>query len=173
MLLDEWRKFKGFAVLEYFLWNGEKIHIKGLARLLEISPNTAADVSSTLREGGILNREEAGNIALYGSSGNSTVAELKRMYILLRISKYAKSFVEENKNISSLILYGGTARGEYDRNSDVDLLAISQSKSPEPKGIRAMEAGLGREVKIEVLGLGELRKLADKKDTLYVKRSLN
>lgn len=154
--------------MEYFLWNGGKIHIKGLARQLKLSPNTAQIYLQLYEKEGLLTKEKVGNVILYGLSGNIVVAEFKKTYILLRLNKHIKAFLNDNKLISSLILYGSSAKGEYDKNSDIDLLVISQSKSIELKSIHSIEAELGREVKIEVLSLGEWRKLADKGDAFYL-----
>ena len=169
MLLDEWRKFKGFAVLEYFLWDGERVHIKGLARKLKLSPNTAQVYLQLYESEGVLTREKIGNLVLYSlSSDSSLVIELKRFYALFRMNRYIRDFINSNKDISSLILYGSVAKGEYDKKSDVDLLVISQTRNIELKGMKAMEIALNREVKIEVLSPGEMRRLADKQDNFYL-----
>ena len=79
-----------------------------------------------------------------------------------------RDFISDNKGIGSLILYGSVAKGEYDKNSDVDLLVVSQTRNIEFKSMKAMEIALDREVKVEVLSAGELRRLADKQDNFYI-----
>ncbi len=174
MLLDEWRKFKGFAVLEYFLWDGHRIHIKGLARKLKLSPRTAQIYLQMYEHEGILTSEKVGNLVLYGlSSSNYLTIELKRLYALFRMNAYIREFISSNKNLGSLILYGSVAKGEYDKKSDIDLLAVSQTRNIELKSMKDMEIALNREVKVEVLSAGELRRLADRKDNFYLSIAKN
>lgn len=168
MLLEEWRKFKGWAVLEFFLSEQRKIHLKGLAKELKISPRTAQTYLQLYEKEGILLRENIGNLTLYSLINNTVTYELRRAYILLRIRPYMAEFVTDNPTITSLLLYGSTARGDYDKSSDIDLLVISGTKSPNLKQIKAAEAEIGKELKLEILTLGELRKLAEKKDKFYL-----
>ncbi|MDE1828680.1 MAG: hypothetical protein KGH65_05975, partial [Candidatus Micrarchaeota archaeon] len=60
MLIKEWDKFKGWSVLEFFLTNYSKIHLKGLARKLGISPRTAQIYLGLYEKEGILQSERVG-----------------------------------------------------------------------------------------------------------------
>ncbi len=168
MLLEEWRKFKGWSVLEFFLREQQKIHVKGLARALRISPRTAQTYMQLYEKEGILLRENIGNLALYGMINGPLTYELRRAYIMLSIKQYADGFISDNPAITSLIMYGSSARGDYDRNSDIDLLVVSSTKAPNLRQIRLAETAMSKELKLEILTLGELRRLAEKKDKFYL-----
>jgi predicted nucleotidyltransferase len=167
MLLTEWQKFKGWAVLQFFLAKGERIHLKGLSRELKISPQTAQFYLRLYEQDQILEKEKIGNMALYKLATNFKTMELKRLYFLLIIEKYINSFVKENPEITSLLLYGSHADGTYDKNSDIDLLIISQNKNLNLGKLKSMEINLGKEVKTEVFSLGALRQLANKQNNFY------
>jgi predicted nucleotidyltransferase len=168
MLLDEWQKFKGWSVLEFFLREQRKIHLKGLAKELKISPRTAQTYLQLYEKEGILLKEIVGNLTLYSLIGSPLTYELKKTYLLLKIKRYLDGFVADNPSITSLIMYGSSVRGDYDKNSDIDLLAISGIKSLNLKRINMAEAAIGREIKIEILTLGEIRRLAEKQDPFYL-----
>lgn len=158
-MIKEWRKFKGWSVLEFFLQKGEKIHLKGLARRLNISPRTAQTYLYLYEKEGILYSENIGNIKLYGLTDNFITKELKRAYMLFIIKDTADSFIQNNKTMTSLAIYGSCADGSSDNKSDIDLIAISQKKDVDIKPLKQLESKINREVKIEIFSIGEWRKL--------------
>ena len=93
--------------------------------------------------------------------------ELKKAYLLLKISPCINKFVAGNPQLSNVTLYGSAARGEYDKDSDIDLLVISPSKKINLSEVSQLEKELGLEVKLEILTIGEWRRLAEKKDKFY------
>ncbi len=167
MILKEWRKFKGWAVIEFFLSDGRSTYLKELSRTLKISPRTAQIYLRLYEDGGLLEKEKTGNMLVYSLAANAITTELKKAYLLLKISPYIKVLLADNPQISSLTLYGSTAKGGYDRGSDIDLLAIATAKSLNLAGMGRLEKELGIEVKLEVTGAGEWRGLAMKRDKFY------
>lgn len=167
MLIKEWQKFKGWTVLEFFLRENRKIHLKALSRELKISPRTAQTYLNLYTKEQILERERVGNILLYSLASNYLVHELKRLYFSILIRHYINEIVKTNQSISSLILYGSHATGEYDVHSDVDIIAISQDKELDLKPIKELEGALGKEVKIEVIKFSKWRELKEKSDPFY------
>ncbi len=167
MILKEWRKFKGWAVLEYFLFKGGRTYLKELSRALAISPRTAQIYLQLYEREGLLEKEKAGNAIFYSLAANAMTKELKRTYLLLRISPCISKFVSGNPQLSNVTLYGSAARGEYDKDSDIDLLVISPSKKINLSEVSQLEKELGLEVKLEILTIGEWRRLAEKKDKFY------
>lgn len=167
MILKEWQKFKGWAVLEYFLSQQKRIHLKGLAKELKISPRTAQIYLQLYEKDGLLDMESIGNLKLYSLADSPLTRELRRAYLLLKITAPINGFVKENRSVTGVILYGSAAKGEYDSSSDIDLLVISDKKELNLKMIKGLETDIGKEVRIDVLGLGELRRLADKQDSFY------
>jgi predicted nucleotidyltransferase len=167
MILREWRKFKGWAVLEAFLLDGRRTYLKELSRTLAISPRTAQTYLKLYEMEGVLEKEKIGNTIVYTLESNAITKELKKTYLLLRIAPYIKRFLSDNPQIVSLALYGSAARGEYDVHSDIDLLAISASRAVGLSEINRLEKELGMEVRLEIVSVGEWRRLAAKKDSFY------
>lgn len=163
MISKEWKKFKGWLVLEFFLKTNKEVHIKELARRLKISPQTANYYLKFYKKENILEERKKGNLLLYSLLDNSLTRQLKIFYILDVLSSFAKKFSVENK-ITSLVLYGSHASGTYDENSDIDLLVISQQKKFNLDEVKKIERKIKKEVKIVVLSLGEWRNLKRKKD---------
>jgi hypothetical protein len=164
MITKEWRKFKGWGVLEFFLKTGKEIYVKEIARKLKISPQTANYYLKFYKQVGILKERKKGNLLLYSLIDNCLTRQLKIFYILDVLYPLILKFYKEN-DIISVVLYGSHASGTYDRNSDIDLLIISQKKILNMDGIRRLEKKIGKEVKIHVFSLGEWRSLKRKKDS--------
>lgn len=168
MLLESWRKFKGWKVIEFFLKEQEKIHVKGLARRLKISPRTAQTYLKIYYNEGILEKEAIGNMLFYRLNNTFVTLELKKAYFLMLIHNDIENFIKDNPNISSLILYGSHADGSYDKSSDVDLLIISQTKKLDNKNLRSLEEKVGKEVTTETFSIGETRKMSREGNNFYL-----
>lgn len=172
MITDEWRKFKGWVVLEFFL-NGNRAYIKELSRLLRVSPQTAQRYLRLYEKEDVLKKEDIGNASLYVLADTPLTRELKRNYLLMKIFPKVSGIVERNPNIACLALYGSAASGEYDQSSDIDLLAISGPNKLDLSSIKDIEGLLGREVHVEVMSLGRWRSLGEKRDAFYLSVSKN
>ncbi len=172
MIIDEWHKFKGWTVLEFFL-NGNRAYIKELSRLLRVSPQTAQRYSRFYESEGVLDKESVGNASLYALADTPLTRELKRAYLLMKIFPKVSGIAEKNAGLTGLALYGSAASGEYDKSSDIDLLAISGSPKLDLGGIKDIERLLGREVHIEIMSIGRWRSLGEKKDAFYLSVSKN
>ncbi len=163
MIIEEWRKFRGWKVLEFFLKEGEEIYVKGLSKRLKISPQTSNYYLKFYKKAGILKERREGNLLLYSLSDNVLTRQLKIFYILDVILPYILKFAEEN-NVISIALYGSHASGTYDRHSDIDLLIISQQKNPKLTTLKRLERKIRKEVKIHIFTMGEWRSLKRKRD---------
>jgi predicted nucleotidyltransferase len=164
-MLGQWRKFKGWVVLEFFLKNNERIHVKGLSKNLKISPRTAQTYLQLYEKNKILKKEKVGNIVLYSLNENPIAFELKKFYSVINFLPLINEFVEKNPEINVVALYGSHATGKDDRKSDVDLLVISQSKKLNLEPMKKMERSFGKEVKIQVFSIGEWKNLLNKNDS--------
>jgi len=163
MIIEEWRKFRGWLVLEFFLKTGKEVHVKKLARELKISPQTASYYLKFYKKVGILKERKEGNLLLYSLANSPLIRYLKIFYILDVLHPFVLNFFRENE-ITSLALYGSHASGVYDKNSDIDLLVISQQKSLKLDELKKLEREVGKEVRIQVFSIGEWRRLRRKKD---------
>ena len=163
MITEEWKKFKGWMVLEYFLKTTRKIHIKALAKKLKISPYTANYYLKFYKKAHLLNEQKEGNLLFYFLVDNCLTRQLKIFYFLDLIFPHVLKFSKKN-NVTSLVLYGSHASGTYDSTSDIDLLIISQQKKINFDELKKIEKETGKEIKIQVFSLGEWRSLKRKKD---------
>ena len=161
MITEEWRKFRGWRVLEFFLKTGKEIHVKKLARELNISPQTATYYLKFYKRAGILKERKEANLLLYSLEDNALTKQLKIFYILDQIYPFIFKFANKN-NITSVALYGSHASGAFDENSDIDLLLISQKKILNLSELKRLERKMGKEVKIQTFSLGEWRNLKRK-----------
>jgi predicted nucleotidyltransferase len=164
MLTEEWKKFKGWLTLEFFLRTNGKIHVRGLAKNLKISPRTAQLYLQLYEKSKILKKEKVGNIILYSLSENPLVFEFKKLYSLINFMPYVEKFTERNPEINTVALYGSHASGRDDNKSDMDLLIISQTKKLDLEPIRDLEKKSLKEVKIQIFSIGEWKNLVTKND---------
>ncbi len=163
MIIEEWRKFRGWKLLEFFLKTGNEIHLKEIARKLKISPQTANYYLKFYSKAGILRERKKANLLLYSLLDNALTRQLKVFYILDTIYPFILKFDNEN-NVTSIILYGSHALGTYDESSDIDLLIICQQKKLGLTELKKIERKTGKEVKIQIFTLGEWRNLKRKND---------
>jgi len=167
-MLSEWRKFKGWSILEFFLSNpNTKIHIKGLARKLNISPQTSNRYLRLYEAEKFLKSESMGNLVQFCLNNQyPLIKELKRLYfnLLLHDSNFINNFIQHNPSIVNLFLYGSHASGGYSEKSDIDLLAISQNKEIDLSVVKELEKQLHKEAQVSVYTIGEWRKLIKKDD---------
>jgi len=165
MMIEEWEKFKGWLTLEYFLQTNGKIHIKGLAKNLKISPRTAQFYLQLYEKSKILKKEKVGNIILYNLNENPLVFEFKKIYSLINFMPCIENFAEKNPEINIIALYGSHAIGKDDNKSDIDLLIISQTKKLNLEPMKELEKKSMKEVKIQIFSIGEWRNLVNKNDS--------
>ena len=99
-MLQEFRKFKGWVVLEFFLAHpNTKIHLKKLVRTLGISPRTALTYLRTLKKDKILREEKVGNMTIFSLNNELyPVKALKRAHFLLTLNElgFPDVFLKEN-----------------------------------------------------------------------------
>ncbi len=104
-MLSEWRKFKGWCVLEFFLSKPEnKIHIKRLARELNISPQTSNRYLRLYEAEGLLISETAGNVVqFYLDNEHPLVKDLKRLYFDMQLheGKSMKEALQSDFNVKN------------------------------------------------------------------------
>ncbi len=168
-MLKEWRKFKGWETLEFFLKNpNSKIHIKGLARTLKISPQTSERYLNLYKKQGILKEEKVANSRLFSLNNEDfLVKELKKTWFLLTLkqSGFIKKLLEKNKDITTLAVYGAYASGEFTEHSDIDVLVVTQQKKVDMDAFRKLEEDADKKVDVTKLTLGEWRNLVKKGDS--------
>lgn len=159
-MFSDWKKFKGWLVLEYFLHNpSASIHVRGLARKLGISPLTSNTYLHAYSKIGLLSKNRKGNASFYSLVVSPLSNSLKKTLALSDLWRacFVEKVLNENPQATSIILYGSMASGEFDEKSDYDLLVFSKNKAFPTRAVNA----LGREVNLKILTLEEWLRLSN------------
>lgn len=172
-MIREWGKFRGWTVLEHFLLcPNSKIHINELGRALKIAPSTARIFCNGYHVDGLLNKTGTGNIhQFFLNESDARVQALKKFMgpYLVSDSIYLNPFLEKNRNVLSVSIYGSFATGEYGDKSDLDILALkSDDRKLETDGLAKIELRLGREVGVTGISLAKWREMERKKDNFFL-----
>jgi len=167
-MLFGWSKFKGWAILEFFLSGSLRIHANGLAKRLKISVSTAQHYLVGYEKQGILEKKKTANIILYSLRETPLALELKKAFFLSGFLPFAEQFNKQNPFVTTLALFGSHAKGTFDEKSDIDLIAISQEKKIMLDSLKGMEGKTGKEAKIQVFSLQEWRALVKKNDSFAI-----
>lgn len=132
-------------ILEVFLKDPFKeIHLREIARLSKVSLN---NVDSSLRlfvKDDMFKRREVSNMVFFKPNlENEALLKIfeylelekkkefydKNKKIVRLLQKYTQDIVElTNKKIQLVILFGSVSRGEWTKNSDIDILAVVSGK---------------------------------------------
>lgn len=172
-MITEWGKFKGWSVLEHFLLNpNSKTHINELGRVLRVSPRTAQVFCNSYADDGLLKKEKVGNLHQFCLNEKDARAQALKRFIgpyLVSDSMHLKPFLEKNKNILSVSIYGSFATGEYGDKSDLDILILTaDEKRPETGDLAKIELRLGREIGVTPISLAKWREMERKKDNFFL-----
>lgn len=166
-MIQLYHKILHLTVLELFINNPyERYYLREAARILDISPMTVKRAFNLLVQDRLLLREEFKNQILYRANMNSRAfLHLKIAYNLAWFEKVklVDRIQEKLPGLSTLILYGSFAKGEDDKTSDIDLLAISPAK----KDIKLSQY-LGRETSLVIFSPSEWEEQAQKNKAFYI-----
>ena len=172
-MIDQWNKFKGWSVLEFFLLKpNTKIHINELARQLKVSNRTAMIFCSEYHEEGIFSKENVGNVHQYFLNENDSRAKTLKKFMgpyLVSDQTHLRPFLEKNKNILSVSIYGSFASGEYGDRSDLDIFVLTSMETKlKTEDFSSIELKLGREVPTTAISLAKWRAMERKKDNFFL-----
>ncbi|MFH0731630.1 MAG: nucleotidyltransferase domain-containing protein [Candidatus Omnitrophota bacterium] len=141
MLIPIMRK----KVLEVFLKNPFKeIHLREIARLSKVSLNNVDNSLRLFVKDDMFQRREVSNMVFFKPNlENEALLKIfeylelekkKKFYdsnkkIARLLQKYAQDIIKlSNKKIQLVILFGSVARGEWSKDSDIDILAVVSGK---------------------------------------------
>jgi len=150
-MLREFEKFVGFRVLAWFLTHptGE-IHINKLAREIGVSPGSVKSYADAFERDGLLTSMHLGTARLLSLDNDSfAVRELKRACVTLLLARAGiEDFAPESIAVA---IYGSTAAGTFDEQSDIDILVIGDESRVDHDRVAVLEAETGREVQLTVI----------------------
>ena len=167
-MLNDFRKFVGFKILEYFLLNPtKKTYIKELAKELNVSPASVIKYGDIYYREDLIKKEVKGNLHLYYTNNdNFRIRELKRAFYVNMIGELNIDKIAENP--ISVALYGSHANGTFDEKSDIDLLIIGIKEKINKDLIVKIGNKLGKEIQINIISMTNWEN-KKKEDDAFVK----
>ena len=135
-------------ILEVFFKNPfEEVHLREVVRLSGVSLSNVDNSMRLFVKEDIFKRREASNMVFFKPNlENEALLKIfeylelekkrdfygKNKKIARLLQKYSESIVYlSNKKIQIVILFGSVARGDWTKNSDVDMLAVVSGKEDE------------------------------------------
>lgn len=105
----------------------EQFQIRGISRKLNIPKTTVKRYIDLLIEKGIVKKEKDIFPYFKAREGEKLYTYYKKQFILEKIIKSGLiEDIEKLCNPSSIILFGSMAKGEFDKNSDIDIFVESE-----------------------------------------------
>lgn len=163
-MLDAFRKFVGFKVLEYFLINPtEETYLKELAKKLQVSPRSVKIYCDIFEKQGIILREIKGNMHFFSTNNNSyRVREMKKAYISNLLAEMDIENISEE--YTSVAIYGSYSSGNYDEKSDIDILIIGDKQNVNRDiAVEIMEK-IGKEIQVNIIPMIKWEKMKQEED---------
>ena len=119
-------------IVRFFLENPyEEIYLRKLAKNLKLSTYSIKKYADLLSKENLIKEERKANLRYFKANINNLFFKyLKKAYnIDLLFKSGLIDFLRDNlSNISSIILFGSTAKGEDEKKSDIDILIIGKEK---------------------------------------------
>ena len=155
-------------VARFFLENPyEEVYLRQLAKKLGLSAFAIKKYADLLIKENLIKEERKANLRYFKSNINNLF--FKYIKIAFSINLILKSMLLDSlkqslANVSSIVLFGSMAKGEDDRNSDVDLLIIGKEK---PLNLEKFEMKLGKSITLHILSWSEWNKKAQEDMPFY------
>lgn len=141
MIIPEQRK----KILEIFLKNPfDEVHIRKISEISKVSLSNVSKTMELYVEHDLFKRQDVSDMAfLKPNLKNETMLKLFEFLEMERknnfyagnkkisrmLKKYTNRLIQSEREIQIIILFGSVARGEWTKNSDVDLLSVIAKKS--------------------------------------------
>jgi predicted nucleotidyltransferase len=143
-------------IMEYLFFHKEESYLRKIAKELGISPSAVKKEIENLEIIGIIKKQ--GNKIMLNKSSN-ILEDLKSILIKTDSVGYPIKKALENANVKFVLIFGSFARGEYNYESDVDLLVIGKVKQEEIfRLLRPVEEEIDREINPVVWSVEEFKK---------------
>jgi predicted nucleotidyltransferase len=161
-----------YSILKIFYNNGNSpIHLRELARKTNLNENSITRFLNELVASKILISKKEGNVRKFEVNSNA----IKEIFPLFDSERMFKLPFDRRKSIGDyiskikikpwcLILFGSVAKGNSKKDSDIDLLEISEFKEKNFEIIKGIESERGIKLQITRLSLKELNQAIFKKD---------
>ncbi|MBI4438989.1 nucleotidyltransferase domain-containing protein [Candidatus Woesearchaeota archaeon] len=156
------------SFLEYFFKEPVKwFHVREMARLSKVNATTASKYLNELnREGFILRKLERGHLLFKADTESATYKDAKvcRNIRQIKGSGLIEYLDKELHFPTAIVLFGSFSRGENDKNSDVDIFALSNIKKQ--VSLDKFNKLLGAEIQLFLKSNEEFRDMQKKNKNL-------
>ncbi len=156
------------TVMEFFLENPyEEFYLRQLAKRLKLSPFAIKKYADLLIKEEVIAEERKANLRYFkANTSNLFFRHLKITFNIRSIMQCGLlDFLEQNlANVSAIVLFGSLAKGENDRNSDVDILVIGKERRLR---LEEFEEKTGREITLHVFSWSEWNAKAKQDKAFY------
>ncbi|MBI5392464.1 nucleotidyltransferase domain-containing protein [Candidatus Woesearchaeota archaeon] len=117
---------------EFFEDTYKSFHIRLLARLTKLNPNTIITITDELAKEGLIKKEKQKDSPLIKIKANTEDKLFKLKKKFYNIEKLYSSgiidFLNEKLDYPTIILFGSYAKAENKKESDIDLFILATSK---------------------------------------------
>ena len=163
------QELKLLETLKFFLENpyGD-VYLRQLAKKLSLSVFATKKYADLLLKENLILEERKANLRYF--KANTSNLFFKHLKIAFSIDLLMKSgliyFLNENlANVSSIVLFGSMAKGEDNKNSDVDILIIGKEKS---RNLDKFEEKIGKEINLHIFSWSEWSKQSEENRAFYL-----
>lgn len=163
------QELKLLETLKFFLENPyDEVYLRQLAKKLSLSVFAIKKYADLLVKENLILEERKANLRYFKANiGNLFFKHLK---IAFNIGLLMKSglihFINENlANVSSIVLFGSMAKGEDDKQSDIDILIIGKEKS---LNLNKFEEKIGKEITLHIFSWSEWNKQEEENRAFYL-----
>ncbi|OIP12042.1 MAG: hypothetical protein COS15_00015 [Caldiserica bacterium CG02_land_8_20_14_3_00_36_38] len=167
-MVELFDKYASWKILHYFALNTSKeVYVKEIAKKLDLSPGICSKTLRELLKLEILEKRSSGQAHYYRLANNYLTNELKRFIGLFTIheTRLVNKITETFDKPTSIALYGSFATGEFNEESDIDILVITSKKKKQP--LHDIEKAIGRDINIEIFSIGKWLKMKKENDPFY------
>ncbi len=153
-------------VLEFFLEDGiNEYHEREIVRRTGVSKGLASKILKLLTSLGFLTREEKGRLAIYRLKQNE--AAVKQFKVLLNVFALKLLTDKLKENSKRIVLFGSCAQGTDTKESDIDLLVVTEEKEAAVKTISEFNKKSQRRVAPITVNMNEYISLKREDKPLY------
>jgi predicted nucleotidyltransferase len=153
-------------VLEFFLENSlSEYHEREIVRRTGVSKGSAGKILKLLTSLGFLTREEKGRLAIYRlKQDEATVKQFKVLLNVFALKPLSDTLKDNSKRV---VLFGSCAQGSDTKDSDIDLLVVTNKKDIAGKAISDFNKKSQRRVAPITVNMNEYINLKRNDKPLY------
>ncbi len=151
-------------MLSYFLENPrKKTYIKELSRELNISSSSSKHFCDLFEKENFLLSEKIGNVKSFFLRDSIYTRELKKTHYLILFKEKGIEKIFENCYAGAI--YGSYSTGEFNENSDIDIIRIVKNKNLSKENITKFQKRVNKEIQVTDIPYIEWEKLKKEKDS--------